>query len=576
MGTMHRHHAGFKPQEAPPEAVGDLASAALLRHWSSALEHQRQLHSLMDSYDRQLMELSNTIVGLQNSNQSKEKETCSSGRVAFKHDAVMKTLGKIHAQAAECTENTPKREEPQAKPLSACENKLPAGKQPSSSPATRALALENKEPTAASENQTPPGMQVSNCLPARSRLSSENPSSLEEMVEAVPAQLWQVVGGSEKGGIIVREQESMQSKQSPKLLSSGALVEQVALNGDRLHFKRRTGEGPRSGWISTQAGGKDLVVKSDKTLLQFGFLFGGTAITPHAMQAEPNIPGVSDLVSKGKEILGWDAIDVLMKAPTEEIQPVRVFCPLRYMLDAIGWQKLKVEKPEVLSLPIGIAGSNLGFFASLYASGILSFEDGLRLSKFWAEMSEPIEGKELLVAGIEQHKLTELCRKAEQGQAVGSLCEITQFLAYKGQMGIFLVSGTPDAVTTLKTACENAGVVRCEYTKGTVATNTPLMSGLQDTMAEFVDEMMPRVKPPKHTLWLPSCRVLRPDSDPEVVNTIIRNELITWFLRPQHWHVVITTMVDEGCARFCAVCSEVLRSWMKHNGVFKTTTCLHV
>mmetsp|Transcript_93824 Transcript_93824/g.201443 ORF Transcript_93824/g.201443 Transcript_93824/m.201443 type:complete len:588 (+) Transcript_93824:68-1831(+) len=76
-------------------------------------------------------------------------------------------------------------------------------------------------------------------------------------------QLWEIIGGGDKGGVLVREGEGLKSKSLPRL-GTGALVEEITLNGDRLHFKLVEGEGPAEGWIAIKLPGKELAVKTDK------------------------------------------------------------------------------------------------------------------------------------------------------------------------------------------------------------------------------------------------------------------------------------------------------------------------
>jgi len=78
------------------------------------------------------------------------------------------------------------------------------------------------------------------------------------------AQIWEVVGGADKGGILVREGQSLKSVECPDRLSTGALIEEVNLVGERLCYKRLSGTGPEDGWISLTVKGKELVSKSDK------------------------------------------------------------------------------------------------------------------------------------------------------------------------------------------------------------------------------------------------------------------------------------------------------------------------
>mmetsp|Transcript_31618 Transcript_31618/g.94159 ORF Transcript_31618/g.94159 Transcript_31618/m.94159 type:complete len:391 (+) Transcript_31618:16-1188(+) len=74
--------------------------------------------------------------------------------------------------------------------------------------------------------------------------------------------LWEVVGGTETGGILIREGQDTKSTQLPERLATGALVEELALVGGRLQYRLvpGTGTGPEYGWASVKVSGKDLVV----------------------------------------------------------------------------------------------------------------------------------------------------------------------------------------------------------------------------------------------------------------------------------------------------------------------------
>jgi len=75
--------------------------------------------------------------------------------------------------------------------------------------------------------------------------------------------MWEIVGGADKGGILVKEGESPSTKQLGDRLSTGALVEEIQLKGDRLHYKLVTGTGPPTGWITIKLPNKDLAVRFD-------------------------------------------------------------------------------------------------------------------------------------------------------------------------------------------------------------------------------------------------------------------------------------------------------------------------
>eukprot|EP00747_Dinoflagellata_sp_TGD_P215095 gnl/TRDRNA2_/TRDRNA2_87841_c0_seq1.p1 gnl/TRDRNA2_/TRDRNA2_87841_c0~~gnl/TRDRNA2_/TRDRNA2_87841_c0_seq1.p1 ORF type:complete len:264 (-),score=35.55 gnl/TRDRNA2_/TRDRNA2_87841_c0_seq1:456-1247(-) len=76
-------------------------------------------------------------------------------------------------------------------------------------------------------------------------------------------QVWEVVGGVGKGGIIVRRGNELSSPQEPFRLATGALVTEEELHGERIRFRRLSGEGPDSGWALTNLAGKRLLVPRD-------------------------------------------------------------------------------------------------------------------------------------------------------------------------------------------------------------------------------------------------------------------------------------------------------------------------
>mmetsp|Transcript_22108 Transcript_22108/g.38995 ORF Transcript_22108/g.38995 Transcript_22108/m.38995 type:complete len:974 (+) Transcript_22108:63-2984(+) len=78
------------------------------------------------------------------------------------------------------------------------------------------------------------------------------------------SQLWEIVGGADKGGVLVREGEKLTSPQCAERLSTGAKVGEIELVGERLHFKRETGTGPAEGWISVTLKDKVLAERRER------------------------------------------------------------------------------------------------------------------------------------------------------------------------------------------------------------------------------------------------------------------------------------------------------------------------
>jgi len=108
-----------------------------------------------------------------------------------------------------------------------------------------AAAEEDAKATAKHEEEDFPKPQ-----PAR-RPKASQPAPL--------APRWEVVGGADKGGILVREGRPTNSTQLADRLATGALVEQIALDGERLKYRKLKGAGPEVGWVSLSVSGKELL-----------------------------------------------------------------------------------------------------------------------------------------------------------------------------------------------------------------------------------------------------------------------------------------------------------------------------
>lgn len=73
-----------------------------------------------------------------------------------------------------------------------------------------------------------------------------------------------MIGGADKGGILVRSRKDLGSSLLPQRLCTGSVVKQLALEDGRLRYVLLKGTGPGAGWISVRVSGKELVVPAQK------------------------------------------------------------------------------------------------------------------------------------------------------------------------------------------------------------------------------------------------------------------------------------------------------------------------
>uniref|UniRef100_A0A7S4V7W3 Uncharacterized protein n=1 Tax=Alexandrium monilatum TaxID=311494 RepID=A0A7S4V7W3_9DINO len=79
--------------------------------------------------------------------------------------------------------------------------------------------------------------------------------------EKLGGRLWEVVGGKDAGGLVVRAEAPLSSRVLEPRLSLGAVVQELEVQGQRLRYRRVSGSGPSRGWVSVRVRGKDLLVE---------------------------------------------------------------------------------------------------------------------------------------------------------------------------------------------------------------------------------------------------------------------------------------------------------------------------
>eukprot|EP00930_Biecheleria_cincta_P044318 TRINITY_DN30435_c0_g1_i1.p1 TRINITY_DN30435_c0_g1~~TRINITY_DN30435_c0_g1_i1.p1 ORF type:complete len:781 (+),score=130.49 TRINITY_DN30435_c0_g1_i1:43-2385(+) len=89
---------------------------------------------------------------------------------------------------------------------------------------------------------------------------------LEVIFERVfhTVRVWRVLGGSSRGGLVVRTAASLGSPDLGSRLETGSLVRLLGRKGDRLQYQLLAGRGPSRGWVSLRIHDTDTMARIDK------------------------------------------------------------------------------------------------------------------------------------------------------------------------------------------------------------------------------------------------------------------------------------------------------------------------
>merc|ERR1719464_1731619 len=151
----------------------------------------------------------------------------------------------------------------------------------------------------------------------------------------------------------------------------------------------------------------------------------------------------------------------------------------------------------------------------------------------------------LSVAGLEEEKLSKLCKEALDKES-GGVCQIANHLFPNG----FAVGGTQKAIEELKPLVENAGALQAKILKTAGAFHTPLMQPAQERLSAALEEALPNMKPPKHTVWMnASAEPMKPGADPKDIVDLLKKQLTN----PVLWEPSMRGLLKEGITEFYEV-----------------------
>lgn len=93
-------------------------------------------------------------------------------------------------------------------------------------------------------------------------------------------------------------------------------------------------------------------------------------MSPDVFEARPDL-----LIERAEPILGWSLRELCSDGPEERLTDTRYAQPVLFAIAFAMWEEARGSLPA----PAFLAGHSLGEYTALAASGMVSFEDGLRL-----------------------------------------------------------------------------------------------------------------------------------------------------------------------------------------------------
>jgi len=241
-----------------------------------------------------------------------------------------------------------------------------------------------------------------------------------------------------------------------------------------------------------------------------------------------------ELFLQANEILGFPITQIMFEGTPEDLKQTNVTQPAIFLHSVILAKVLgDAFKPDM------VAGHSLGEFSALVASGVMRFEDGLKLVSQRAQaMQKACELQPSTMAavlGLEDEVVEKIC-----GEIDGIVVP-----ANYNCPGQLVISGT---VTAIEKACEamkEAGARRALVLPVGGAFHSPLMQPAREELATAIENTI---------FSTPMCPVYQNVTASAVTDALqIKGNLIKQLTAPVKWTQTMQQMIADGATTFIEV-----------------------
>ena len=241
-----------------------------------------------------------------------------------------------------------------------------------------------------------------------------------------------------------------------------------------------------------------------------------------------------ELFDSANSILGFKITEIMFNGSAEDLKQTKVTQPAIFLHSVILAKILGDNfKPEM------VAGHSLGEFSALVSTGVISFEDGLKLvSKRATAMQKACDIQKSTMAavlGLEDSIVEKVCDSID-GVVVA---------ANYNCPGQLVISGEINAINEACEKLKENGARRALVLPVGGAFHSPLMSPAKEELEKAI----------KNTIFhKPSCPIYQNVTANAVMDeNEIKNNLISQLTSPVRWTHTIQQMVEDGASEFIEV-----------------------
>jgi len=293
----------------------------------------------------------------------------------------------------------------------------------------------------------------------------------------------------------------------------------------------------------------DQIVKK----LPVALIFPGTGSQYVGMLKEvKDLEPCQVLIEKANSVLGYDILDLCMNGPEEKLEDTRYCQPAMFLANACAVEKLRMNKPDLVSRVQAAGGLDVGEYNAVHFSGMMDFELTMRMVRARADACAAEVKKTpqatISIAGLDLQVVKRLCEEAakkagtmQDGQE--EICQVAQQLFPKG----YTCAGTKKAVEILKAAAEKNGALQARYMKVPAAFHTPVMASAGSKLNKALRANIGTMTFPQVDVYT-NVRgsYQRAGTDPREINMDLTGQVSNQVL----WSGCIEAMIGQGITEF--------------------------
>lgn len=242
------------------------------------------------------------------------------------------------------------------------------------------------------------------------------------------------------------------------------------------------------------------------------------------------------IVNNADSVLDYPLSEICFEGPIDRLKQTRYTQPALFVHSAVMFDHVK----EKISFD-GVAGHSVGEYAALYAAGVLSFEDALRLVSLRGQLmftaGEEVPGTMFAVINLDDDKLVEVCERLSNNND-GNVIVPANF----NSPGQIVVSGSAQFLRDSAGEFKAAGAKMVKELVVSGAFHSPLMQPAKVELEKAIDSInFNEAKVPVY-----SNVYARPLTNANE----IKEALVSQLTSPVRWTQSMVQMKADGFAKF--------------------------